>query len=135
MLRGVARAALTAALHPLVAMPGYWLATGLAAIWGTALGGRVRRRDGLIVVDGLPDWAFGRGGTTIGGVYLTNRLTGQEVLEHEAVHRQQWKRFGLAFVPLYLAAGQDPLRNRFEVEAGLELGGYLPKSKATPRRS
>jgi hypothetical protein len=28
---------------------------------------------------------------------------------------------------MYFAAGQDALRNRFEVEAGLEAGGYLPK--------
>ncbi|MGN6125385.1 MAG: Fe-S oxidoreductase, partial [Humibacter sp.] len=26
---------------------------------------------------------------------------------------------------LYLLAGRDPLNNRFEIEAGLEKGGYL----------
>jgi hypothetical protein len=26
---------------------------------------------------------------------------------------------------LYFVAGRDPLHNRFEIEAGLEKGGYL----------
>jgi len=111
--------------------PGYWLATGAALGWALALGrGRLRREDGLIVADRLPRWAFGRGGTTIGGVFLTSRDVGPEVLAHEAVHREQWRRFGLAFVPLYLAAGRDPLTNRFEIEAGLVRGGYLPAAPA-----
>ncbi len=104
------------------------MATGAAALWGAVLGkGRLRREHGLIVADRLPSSAFGRGGTTVGGVFLTSRTVDEEVLEHEAAHRAQWKRFGLAFIPLYLAAGQDPLRNRFEIEAGLEKGGYLPR--------
>ena len=32
--------------------------------------------------------------------------------------------YGLSYIPLYVAAGQNALRNRFEIEAGLELGGY-----------
>ena len=47
-----------------------------------------------------------------------------DVLEHEAVHKRQWQRYGMLFPLLYLVAGRDPLRNRFEVEAGLEKGGY-----------
>jgi hypothetical protein len=47
------------------------------------------------------------------------------VLEHEAVHREQWRRYGLAMPLLYLAAGSEARTNRFEVEAGLEKGGYL----------
>ncbi len=113
-------------LSPVIARPGYWFATACGLVWGAVLGGfRVSRRGGVIVARGLPSWAFGRGGTTIGAVYLTSTNTQDRVLEHEAVHRAQWKRYGLAFIPLYLMAGQDARRNRFEVEAGLEKGGYV----------
>ncbi len=112
-------------LHPVVARPGYWFATAAGVTWGALLGGfRVSKRGGVIVCAGLPRWAFGRGGTTIGAAYLTRDNTSDSVLEHEAIHRAQWKKYGLAFIPLYLAAGQDARRNRFEVEAGLEKGGY-----------
>ncbi len=112
-------------LHPVVARPGYWFATAAGVTWGAILGGfRVSKRGGVIVCAGLPRWAFGRGGTTIGAAYLTRDNTADSVLEHEAVHRAQWKKYGLAFIPLYLAAGRDAHRNRFEVEAGLEKGGY-----------
>lgn len=114
-----------AALHPVIARPGYWFATALALVWGAALGGlHVSRRGGVIVCSRLPRWAFGRGGTTIGAVYLTRDAVSPRVLEHEAVHRAQWRRYGLAMIPLYLAAGRDPRGNRFEIEAGLEAGGY-----------
>ena len=113
----IARAAL--------ALPGYWLVTGLALVWGAPLARfRVARHGDLLVCAGLPRWAFARGGTTIGGVYLTRGSVSEAVLRHEAVHRQQWRRYGLAFIVLYVAAGRDPLRNRFEIEAGLEDGGY-----------
>jgi hypothetical protein len=85
----------------------------------------VRRQGGLIVASHLPKWAFGRGGTTIGAVYLTSSNVTPAILEHEAVHRAQWKRYGLAFIPLYVHAGQNALHNRFEVEAGLRKGGYV----------
>jgi len=119
--------ALRLVLSPALTVPGYWLATGVGALWGAALGrGRLRWRGGLLVADRLPAWAFGRGGTTIGGVFLTSRVVEDRVIAHERVHQAQWRRFGLAFIPLYFAAGRDPLRNRFEIEAGLEAGGYLP---------
>lgn len=112
-------------LSPVVARPGYWFATACALVWGGILSlGRLRRRGGLIVAVGFPRWAFGRGGTTVGAVYLTHDHLGPAVLEHESVHRAQWKHYGLAFVPLYVAAGQDAGHNRFEIEAGLENGGY-----------
>ncbi len=113
------------ALHPVVARPGYWFATAVGVTWGALLGGfRISRRGGVVVCAGLPRWAFGRGGTTIGAAFLTHDNTRESVLEHEAVHRAQWKKYGLAFIPLYLAAGHDARTNRFEVEAGLEKGGY-----------
>jgi hypothetical protein len=117
--------------HPVIALPGYWFATACAMVWGGILStGRIREEGGVIVASGCPSWAYGRGGTTIGAVYLTRDRTTPGVLEHEAVHRAQWRRYGLAFVLLYLAAGQDPLANRFEIEAGLEKAGYRrPRSR------
>jgi hypothetical protein len=112
-------------LHPVVARPGYVFATACGALWGAVLGrGPLRRRGGVLVAAGMPRWAFGRGGTTIGAVYLTHDNVSRSVLEHEAVHRAQWRRYGLAFIPLYVAAGAVASRNRFEVAAGLAKGGY-----------
>jgi hypothetical protein len=112
-------------LSPVIARSGHVAATAGGLLWGGFLGRfRIRRAGRLIVCAGLPKWAFGRGGTTIGAVYLTSDKVGRGVLQHEDVHREQWKRYGLAFPLLYLAAGADPHTNRFEVEAGLARGGY-----------
>jgi len=112
-------------LHPIIARPGYWFATLCGLIWGALLGRfHLSRQGGVIVAARMPNWAFGRGGTTIGAVFLTSKNISPRILEHEAVHRAQWKRYGLAFIPLYVAAGQDARRNRFEIEAGLKKGGY-----------
>ena len=56
------------------------------------------------------------------------------MLGHEVVHKAQWRTYGMLFPLLYLIAGRDPLRNRFEIEAGLEAGGYLPRRPARPTR-
>lgn len=113
-------------LHPIVARPGYWFATLCGLTWGTLLSlGRIRPQGGVIVARKCPRWAFGRGGTTIGAVFLTHNALTPEVLAHEAVHRAQWKKYGLALIPLYIAAGQTGTTNRFEVEAGVRRGGYL----------
>lgn len=114
------------ALSPVIARPGYWFATLCGLLWGSVLSlGRIRPQGGVIVARRCPRWAFGRGGTTIGAVFLTHDALSPEVLAHEAVHRAQWKRYGLALIPLYVAAGQQATENRFEVEAGLRQGGYL----------
>ncbi|GAA3740506.1 hypothetical protein GCM10022239_15250 [Leifsonia bigeumensis] len=113
-------------LSPVIARPGYWFATVCGLIWGASLSlGRIRPQGGVIVARGCPRWAFGRGGTTIGAVFLTHDALSPGVLAHEAVHRAQWKRYGLAFIPLYIAAGQTGTANRFEIEAGLRRGGYV----------
>jgi len=113
-------------LHPVIARPGYWFATLCGLTWGTVLSlGRIRRQGGVIVARKCPRWAFGRGGTTIGAVFLTRDALSPGVLAHEAVHRAQWKRYGLALIPLYVAAGRVATTNRFEIEAGLERAGYI----------
>lgn len=112
-------------LSPVVARPGYWFATGCAWLWGRLLFGRFAKRGDIHCFAGLPTWAYGRGGTTIGAIYLTTDNLADAVLEHEAVHKAQWRRYGLAFIAVYVAAGSSAFTNRFEVEAGLEKGGYL----------
>ena len=111
--------------HPLTVLAGYRVATVAGLLWGGLLStGALEQERGVIVARGCPRWAFGRGGTTIGAVYLTRDNDSCGVLDHEAVHRAQWRRYGLAMIPLYLAAGPVATENRFEQEAGLERGGY-----------
>lgn len=132
-LGGPAFRAITA---PPVARAGAAFATQAARLWGRLLGGEERQVGELHVVTGLPKWAFGRGGTTVGATYLTRASDTPDVLEHEDVHRQQWERYGLWFIPMYYAAGIEGTKNRFEIEAGLEKGGYTRKlPKAKPRRA
>jgi hypothetical protein len=120
------RAVAVVALDPAVTRPGYLFACAVGLVWGFVWStGRIERRNGLVVFRGLPDWAYGRGGSCVGISYLTGANASDRVLEHEAVHVQQWKRYGMWFPFAYLVAGRDPLRNRFEIEAGLEKGGYL----------
>jgi hypothetical protein len=110
---------------------GYLYATAVGLVWGGLLStGRVERRGGLIVFRGLPDWAFGRGGSCVGGCYLTRDNVSDAILEHEAVHKRQWQHYGMLFPLFYSAAGRNPLTNRFEIEAGLDKGGYLAKGKS-----
>ena len=113
-----------------VSRAGYLYATIVGLVWGGIWStGRVERRNGLFVFRGLPKWAFGRGGTCVGACYLTNQNVSADVLEHEAVHKVQWQRYGMLFPVLYSLAGRDPLQNRYEIEAGLEKGGYLRRPK------
>ena len=140
-MTGRVRAVLRAlATWPPIALPGYLFATLCAFLWGCLLLGHFQRRglpggSRMHFFSGLPRWAFGRGGTTVGAIFLTHDATADEVLEHEAVHKRQWRRYGLALVPLYIAAGPDGLTNRFEIEAGLEKGGYLPRNGSRPDRA
>jgi hypothetical protein len=118
-----------------VSRAGYLYATAVGLVWGALWStGRIERRGGLVVFRGMPGWAFGRGGSCVGGCYLTGDNVTDEVLEHEAVHKRQWQRYGMVFPLLYLLAGRNPLTNRYEIEAGLEKGGYLTRStsRGTP---
>lgn len=113
-----------------ISRAGYWYATAVGFVWGLIWStGPVRRRHGLIVFTGMPKWTFGRGGSCVGGCYLTDRNDGDRVLGHEVVHKAQWAKYGMLFPLLYLVAGRNPLRNRFEIEADLEAGGYLPRRR------
>lgn len=113
----------------------------LGYLWGTAVGfiwggvwstGPVERREGLWIFRGMPAWTYARGGVCVGGCYLTgDTRPSRAVLRHEAVHRRQWLRYGFLMPVLYLLAGRDPMRNRFEVEAGLEDGGYVRRQRAS----
>lgn len=108
---------------------GYLYGTAVGWVWGLMWStGRVERRDGLWVFRGMPRWTFARGGVTVGGCFLTGdgRLT-RSLLTHEAVHARQWRRFGILLPVLYTVAGRNPLRNRFEIEAGLADGNYVPR--------
>ncbi|MFB2597974.1 Fe-S oxidoreductase [Herbiconiux sp. P17] len=115
---------------PPIARAGYLYATAVGLTLGALFStGRIRRVDGLFVCVGMPHWAFRRGGTCVGGVYLTDTNDASTVLRHEAVHRRQWQEYGMMFPLLYWLAGQDPLHNHFEIEAGLEDGNYLPRKR------
>lgn len=105
---------------------GYAYATAVGFVWGSIWStGVVRRIDGLWVFSGMPKWTFGRGGSCVGACYLTDTNVSPRVLKHERVHKTQWRKYGLALPLLYAFAGRDPLRNRFEIEAGLRDGGYI----------
>lgn len=117
-----------------ISRAGYWLGTAVGWAWGGLWStGPVERRQGLWVFRGMPSWTFNRGGVCVGGCFLTgDREPGDAVLRHEAVHKAQWLRYGFLMPVLYLFAGRDPLRNRFEIEAGLEDGGYVPRERRRP---
>jgi hypothetical protein len=115
----------TVLLDSPVSRLGYVLATAWGCLWGFLWStGEVQFSHGLIIFTGMPKWSFGRGGVCVGGAYLTRSNTAPGVLEHEAVHKRQWQRYGILMPLLYLLAGRNPYRNRFEIEAGLERGGY-----------
>ncbi|MBS1675343.1 MAG: Fe-S oxidoreductase [Actinobacteria bacterium] len=121
-------------------IPAFLLRSPLSRLgyaWGMAVGwiwgglwstGRIERRQGLWIFRGMPEWTFARGGVCVAGCYLTGDVEPDDrVLRHEAMHQQQWLRYGFLMPVLYLLAGRDPLRNRFEIEAGLADGNYLPR--------
>lgn len=112
-----------------VSRVGYWYGCTVGWVWGSLWStGRIERRHGLWVFRGLPGWAFPRGGVCVGACFLTGDARPSDaVLRHEAVHRRQWRRYGFLMPVLYLFAGRDPLRNRFEIEAGLAEGNYVPR--------
>jgi len=121
-----------------ISRAGYLYGTAVGWVWGWLWStGRVEKQAGLWVFRGLPRWAFPRGGTCVGGCFLTGDApVTDRLLRHEAVHRRQWQRYGFLMPMLYWLSGRDPLRNRFEIEAGLEDGNYVPRQRTVrPPRS
>lgn len=114
---------------------GYWYGCAVGWVWGTLWStGPVERRNGLWIFRGMPHWTFPRGGVCAGECFLTGDTPVTErLLAHEAVHKRQWRRYGFLMPVLYLLAGRNPFRNRFEIEAGLEDGNYLPRVGSMPR--
>nr|WP_230594150.1 MULTISPECIES: hypothetical protein [Rhodococcus] len=100
-----------------------WLALAYAGLWRARV--EFDEPSALFVASGMR-YGFGRGGTTIGGVYLTNSNVSRRVLRHEAVHADQWARYGIAFAARYLVEEirRPGAKNRYEIEAGLADGGY-----------
>lgn len=112
---------------------------GLAV--AVASGARLRVRDSLLVADRARLPWLRASAMTIGSVVLVPRQSLEEVerriprlLAHEDAHAWQYAYcFGLPFLPLYgiatlwsMARTKDrALRNVFEVQAGLDTGGYL----------
>lgn len=115
----------TVLIGSLISTLGFYYATAVGFVWGFLWStGRVERKAGLIIFHGMPRATFGRGGSCVGACYLTDQNVSDEIVEHEAIHKEQWRRYGLLFPLLYLIAGRNPHKNRFEIEAGLEKGGY-----------
>lgn len=108
---------------------GYLYGCAVGWVWGSIWStGRVERRSGLWIFRGMPRWTFARGGVCVGDCFLTgDGVIDERLLAHESVHKRQWRRYGLLMPVLYLLAGRDPLRNRFEIMAGLEDGNYVPR--------
>ncbi|WP_343238976.1 RHS repeat-associated core domain-containing protein [Streptomyces sp. SID9124] len=84
-------------------------------------------RDLTVCKTGIP--MYGRGGTNVGGTYVTGvekEYTTPDRLDHERVHTKQWEKSGFAFIPKYFMAGMNPCHNKYEIDADLGKGGYLP---------
>jgi RHS repeat-associated protein len=106
-------------------------ASGLAYVWARAHGGRCKWNNirGITVCSGMRG-GYGRGGTTVGSVFMTGGRTDYASIRHEAKHANQWSWFGggLAFtvaygIEEYRSGGGR--RNRFERQAGLRDGCYI----------
>ena len=64
----------------------------------------------------------------MGGCFLTGDApVSDRLLRTRPCTGASGERYGFLMPVLYLLAGRDPLRNRFEIEAGLEDGNYVPR--------
>lgn len=120
-----------------ISRAGFHIATAFGIAWGGLWStGEVERHGELLVFRRMPRWTHARGGVCVGRCYLTHRdAESARVRAHELVHVRQWRRYGLLLPILYLLAGTDPMRNRFEIEAGLEDGGYVRAERPPARQS
>lgn len=115
---------------------GFWFGRSVGFVWGSVWStGKVERRGDVYVFTGLPKWAFPRGGVCVGDCFLTGSRPDDRVVKHESVHARQWRHYGMLMPVLYALAGRNALANRFEIEAGLEDGNYLPRRRSAPVRA
>ena len=114
--------------------------TVLGLVAGVIGRGRFRRHRQLVIVDGVRLPLVRASAMTVGSVVLVPDRTLEEaskriplLVEHEDAHAWQYAYCtGLPFLPCYLIATLWSLRrtgnraqaNFFEVQAGLEAGGY-----------
>ncbi|MFD0483144.1 hypothetical protein ACFQ46_11100 [Kineococcus sp. GCM10028916] len=102
----------------------------LALLWARAHGATIALGDDLFVeCSGMPRGSYGRGGTTVGNVWLHGGLGGPQRRRHELRHADQYALLGATpFLALYglnaLVTRNRPHHNVFERWAGLEDGGY-----------
>ncbi|GAA4470888.1 hypothetical protein GCM10023170_088430 [Phytohabitans houttuyneae] len=90
-------------------------------------GGRCSNRYGLRTCTNVSSWMYPRQGFTVGDTYITGRsrkAVTRERIRHERIHRRQWRKWGLAFGPMYFLGGSKACKNRYERQAGLRDGGY-----------
>ncbi|MFC0453706.1 hypothetical protein [Rhodococcus jostii] len=101
--------------------------TRLALAYARTWGARITFDDefGVFVCSGMRG-GYARGGTTVGGAFLTGRKPARTLVRHEAVHADQWAMYGWTFALRYLCEElrHPRVRNRFEIAAGLVDGGY-----------
>lgn len=116
------------------------LSTPLGLLLAAAGRGRARRFGHLLVFDRVRLPVPGAGAMTVGSVVLIFRRSLEEaearlpsLLHHEEQHSWQWAYcLGLPFLLFYYAqlgwslwrTGDRAAANFFEVQAGLEAGGY-----------
>ena len=104
--------------------------SALALGWARLNGARITVGPDLFVeAAGMPRGTYGRGGTTIGNVWLFGELGGERRRRHEVRHADQYALLGtVPFLALYglnaLVTRNLPHRNVFERWAGLADGGY-----------
>ncbi|WP_238432052.1 RHS repeat-associated core domain-containing protein [Streptomyces cavernae] len=98
---------------------------GLAYVGSRYLGYRCRYSYGMRVCSGGIG-LHARGGTTLGTTFFTpKRNPSPALMRHEKRHRSQWKRYGFRFGYMYLRAGINACRNKWERRANWTDGGYL----------
>lgn len=81
----------------------------------------------MMTCSSTPSWIHFSGGTAFGDTFVTSRdrsKLNDELMEHEAVHKEQERHYGIMFIPLYLMEQAKPGCNSWEEEASYKKGSY-----------